>query len=272
MQYGGGVQSSTEHRTREWLCSAIFMRIELLGCVDVVSAEWWSWEGSGALILPGLLDLAWSLKSSSTALGINFRYPSRSISQQYRDDLHQVAAPDAHALAATSWCHDGIYRVSGVKSRVEKLCQAFENGADLVDLSDMHPNVVASVLKLYLRQLPEPLLTFRLYPEFDQSEPGSIPGRFTPDFCKFESCQTIPLIGGFTRGSPVPPPFHSSTVPYSPHFTLIVSQDIDVKSRPNLFTHFTNSFLECEAIHQGIATMCAHVEKGGKCAPFSYMR
>ncbi|KAK7791491.1 hypothetical protein R5R35_008846 [Gryllus longicercus] len=60
----------------------------------------------------------------------------------------------------------GIYRVSGVKSRVEKLCQAFENGAELVDLSDIHPNVIANVLKLYLRQLPEPLLTFRLYPEF----------------------------------------------------------------------------------------------------------
>ena len=60
----------------------------------------------------------------------------------------------------------GIYRVSGVKSRVEKLCQAFENGAHLVDLTDVHPNVIANVLKLYLRQLPEPLLCFRLYSEF----------------------------------------------------------------------------------------------------------
>ncbi|XP_037086813.1 rho GTPase-activating protein 29-like [Pollicipes pollicipes] len=60
----------------------------------------------------------------------------------------------------------GIYRVSGVKSRVEKLCQAFENGAHLVDLTDVHPNVIANVLKLYLRQLPEPLLCFRLYSDF----------------------------------------------------------------------------------------------------------
>ncbi|XP_069693994.1 rho GTPase-activating protein 45-like isoform X2 [Periplaneta americana] len=60
----------------------------------------------------------------------------------------------------------GIYRVSGVKSKVEKLCQAFENGAELVDLTDIHPNVIANVLKLYLRQLPEPLLTFCLYTEF----------------------------------------------------------------------------------------------------------
>ena len=60
----------------------------------------------------------------------------------------------------------GIYRVSGVKHKVEKLCQAFENGAELVDLTDQNPNVVANVLKLYMRQLPEPLLTFDLYQEF----------------------------------------------------------------------------------------------------------
>ena len=47
----------------------------------------------------------------------------------------------------------GIYRVSGVKSRVEKLCQSFESGHELVDLSATPPNVVANVLKLYLRQV-----------------------------------------------------------------------------------------------------------------------
>jgi len=60
----------------------------------------------------------------------------------------------------------GIYRVSGVKSKVEKLCQAFENGAELVDLTDVHPNVIANVLKLYIRQLPVPLMTFKLYSDF----------------------------------------------------------------------------------------------------------
>ena len=46
------------------------------------------------------------------------------------------------------------------------MCQAFENGAELVDLTDQNPNVVANVLKLYMRQLPEPLLTFDSYQEF----------------------------------------------------------------------------------------------------------
>lgn len=47
----------------------------------------------------------------------------------------------------------GIYRVNGAKSRVEKLCQAFENGKDLVELSDLSPHDISNVLKLYLRQV-----------------------------------------------------------------------------------------------------------------------
>uniref|UniRef100_A0A671XNZ4 Rho GTPase-activating protein 29 n=1 Tax=Sparus aurata TaxID=8175 RepID=A0A671XNZ4_SPAAU len=57
----------------------------------------------------------------------------------------------------------GIYRVNGAKSRVEKLCQAFENGKDLVELSDLSPHDISNVLKLYLRQLPEPLILYRHY-------------------------------------------------------------------------------------------------------------
>lgn len=54
-----------------------------------------------------------------------------------------------------------------MKSRVERLCQEFEvSGGDLVNLSDTHPNIIANILKLYLRQLPQPLFTFKLYPQF----------------------------------------------------------------------------------------------------------
>lgn len=47
----------------------------------------------------------------------------------------------------------GIYRVNGAKSRVEKLCQAFENGKHLVELSELYPHDISNVLKLYLRQV-----------------------------------------------------------------------------------------------------------------------
>lgn len=65
----------------------------------------------------------------------------------------------------------GIYRVNGVKTRVEKLCQAFENGKELVELSQCSPHDISNVLKLYLRQVLEApignvclFLNFPLYP------------------------------------------------------------------------------------------------------------
>lgn len=89
-----------------------------------------------------------------------------STSQAGKDTIPTIVAKCVMEIDARGVEIKGLYRVSGVKSKVEKLWQAFENGAELVDLSDVHPNVIANVLKLYFRQLPEPLLTFRLYPEF----------------------------------------------------------------------------------------------------------
>ncbi|KAJ8871278.1 hypothetical protein PR048_027586 [Dryococelus australis] len=44
---------------------------------------------------------------------------------------------------------------------------------------------------------------------------------------------------GFIGGTPPPPPLYSGAAPYSPLFyTLVRSQDLDVKSRPSLFTTF----------------------------------
>lgn len=61
-----------------------------------------------------------------------------------------------------SWPLQGIYRVNGAKSRVEKLCQAFENGKDLVELSDHSPHDISNVLKLYLRQVERRLCSNEL--------------------------------------------------------------------------------------------------------------
>ncbi|KAJ8879368.1 hypothetical protein PR048_019976 [Dryococelus australis] len=46
---------------------------------------------------------------------------------------------------------------------------------------------------------------------------------------------------GFLGDHSFPPPLHSGAAPYSPRFTLIVSENLDVMSRPNLFTHSTRS-------------------------------
>eukprot|EP00063_Salmo_salar_P073328 XP_014048163.1 PREDICTED: GEM-interacting protein-like isoform X2 [Salmo salar] len=60
----------------------------------------------------------------------------------------------------------GVYRISGSKPRIQKLCQVFETQGDQVDLSDLSPHDVTSVLKHFFKELPEPLLTFDLYNDF----------------------------------------------------------------------------------------------------------
>ncbi|ELU07303.1 hypothetical protein CAPTEDRAFT_222246 [Capitella teleta] len=64
---------------------------------------------------------------------------------------------------------EGIYRISGVKSKVQSLKEAYNQGAANVYLHEYEPNVVASLMKLYLRELPEPVLTAELMPKFEQA-------------------------------------------------------------------------------------------------------
>ena len=47
----------------------------------------------------------------------------------------------------------GLYRISSAKSKMERLCQLFEAGAERVDLSDLQPHLISSCLKLYFRQV-----------------------------------------------------------------------------------------------------------------------
>ncbi|XP_037626137.1 rho GTPase-activating protein 45 isoform X2 [Sebastes umbrosus] len=90
----------------------------------------------------------------------------------------------------------GIYRVNGVKTRVEKLCQAFENGKELVELSQCSPHDISNALKLYLRQLPEPIMLFRLYNRLMGLAKESLQGDAdTPEGEEAESNSSIPGMG-----------------------------------------------------------------------------
>ncbi|XP_037674276.1 GEM-interacting protein isoform X3 [Choloepus didactylus] len=80
----------------------------------------------------------------------------------------------------------GIYRLSGSRVRVERLCQAFENGRALVELSGNSPHDVSSVLKRFLQELTDPVVPFHLYDAFIslaktlRAEPGD-PGTPGPE-------------------------------------------------------------------------------------------
>lgn len=60
----------------------------------------------------------------------------------------------------------GIYRLSGAAPTILNWKKAFDRG-DRVDLSlEPDPHAVAGLLKLFLRELPEPILTFEKYESF----------------------------------------------------------------------------------------------------------
>uniref|UniRef100_A0A8C5AJA7 Myosin IXA n=1 Tax=Gadus morhua TaxID=8049 RepID=A0A8C5AJA7_GADMO len=61
---------------------------------------------------------------------------------------------------------EGIYRKSGSTNKIRELKQGLDIDVDSMNLDDYTIHVIASVLKQWLRDLPNPLMTFELYDEF----------------------------------------------------------------------------------------------------------
>uniref|UniRef100_A0A8C3LRF0 Myosin IXA n=1 Tax=Chrysolophus pictus TaxID=9089 RepID=A0A8C3LRF0_CHRPC len=62
---------------------------------------------------------------------------------------------------------EGIYRKSGSTNKIKELRQGLDTAdIDNVNLDDYNIHVIASVFKQWLRDLPNPLMTFELYEEF----------------------------------------------------------------------------------------------------------
>jgi hypothetical protein len=62
---------------------------------------------------------------------------------------------------------EGIYRKSGVSSKVKELKVKMDEGdLERVDFENYQVHVLAAVLKSFFRDMPEPLLTFEYYDDF----------------------------------------------------------------------------------------------------------
>ncbi|KAG9489631.1 hypothetical protein GDO78_005534 [Eleutherodactylus coqui] len=64
---------------------------------------------------------------------------------------------------------EGIYRKPGSTNKIRELRQNLDTDIDSVNLDDYNIHVIASVFKQWLRELPNPLMTFELYEEFLRS-------------------------------------------------------------------------------------------------------
>jgi hypothetical protein len=72
---------------------------------------------------------------------------------------------------------EGLYRIAGFSDTVEEIKLAFERDCDHVDLSqERYPDIhaITCLLKLYLRQLPIPLVTFDIHTQLLELRPSSL--------------------------------------------------------------------------------------------------
>lgn len=87
---------------------------------------------------------------------------------------HQCAIPFVvrrciEEVEARGMLQEGIYRVSGFADEIDALKMALDRHGEKADMSESaysNINVVAGTLKLYLRLLPVPLITYHAYPTF----------------------------------------------------------------------------------------------------------
>lgn len=129
-------------------------------------------EAEGEAVLLGLpsteVDLQALLKRQNKRRNTTFGVDFQEQVEKSRSAIPSIVTKCLTEIEKRGIMIKGIYRMSGVKSKVESLCSKFEKDPDSVNLDDEHPNVISNVLKLYLRQLPEPLLSFKLYSSFIQ--------------------------------------------------------------------------------------------------------
>ncbi|CAG8734044.1 11813_t:CDS:10, partial [Cetraspora pellucida] len=96
------------------------------------------------------------------------------LAEQMRRDNHEIPlilTKCAEAIEKNGGLESqGIYRVSGVQSHIQKLRTLFDRNAEAVDLSAEEcfsdVNNLTSVLKLWFRELPDPLFIKEMYQDF----------------------------------------------------------------------------------------------------------
>jgi hypothetical protein len=93
-------------------------------------------------------------------------------------DVHMQPAPTVvlkciDAVESRGISLEGIYRISPALALVNKLRASFDRDAEVVDMYTAEPHVFSAALKLYLRELPVPIMTYDLYPDFIAAGRGS---------------------------------------------------------------------------------------------------
>jgi Rho GTPase-activating protein 1 len=97
------------------------------------------------------------------------------------------------AIIAKGLKTEGIFRISGNANRIKELQEAFDKGTrvDLSQENEIHN--VAGLLKRYLRQLPEPLIPFAVFPNMITVASEETPADIKQALIQALLCELSPL-------------------------------------------------------------------------------
>ncbi|KAK3507416.1 hypothetical protein QTP70_019653 [Hemibagrus guttatus] len=125
--------------------------------IDLPGAEFAQLQGEADLKLPassGFLRLPNFLKRKEKGVIFGATLTEEGIAQIYQ--LIEYLGKNLHV--------EGLFRVPGNSIRQQALRELLNSGADVdLDTGDYHPHDAATLLKAFLGELPEPLLTHRHY-------------------------------------------------------------------------------------------------------------
>ncbi|XP_055108068.1 breakpoint cluster region protein-like isoform X2 [Symphalangus syndactylus] len=97
-----------------------------------------------------------------------FRVKIAVVTKRERSKVPYIVCQCVEEIERRGMEEVGIYRVSRVATDIQALEAAFDvNNKDVsVMMSEMDVNAITGMLKLYFRELPEPLFTDEFYPNF----------------------------------------------------------------------------------------------------------
>nr|XP_024214488.1 GTPase-activating protein CdGAPr isoform X2 [Halyomorpha halys] len=140
---------------------------------------------------------------------------------------------------------DGIYRLSGVTSNIQRLRSIFDEDRlptlveDTVIKQDIHS--VASLLKMYFRELPNPLCTYQLYDEFVAAVQSSVDRRI-------ENMRKVVR--------KLPPPHYRTLKYLMGHLGHVCSHSSGTgMTARNVAIVWAPNLLRCRSLDQGVAAL-----------------
>ncbi|KAJ8251210.1 hypothetical protein GJAV_G00218520 [Gymnothorax javanicus] len=93
-------------------------------------------------------------------------------------------------LLETGMKEEGLFRIAAGASKLKKLKAALDCSTSQLEDFYSDPHAVAGALKSYLRELPEPLLTFQLYDDWSQAASVPDPDKRMQDL--WVTCDKLP--------------------------------------------------------------------------------